>query len=204
MASRLEAPARPEPSGLTPGTLYVVGTPIGNLEDMTLRALRVLRQADVVAAEDTRHTRALLTHYGISRPLVSYREQNRESSAPLLLARLDTGSVALVSDAGMPAIADPGAALIAEVIARGGRVEVVPGPNAALAALVCAGGRRPADRPLPVRRLPVPPARRPTSATTGFGDTSRDPRFLRGPAPRRRDPDGSPGGPGRPACGGLP
>jgi 16S rRNA (cytidine1402-2'-O)-methyltransferase len=131
--------ARQESSGLTPGTLYIVGTPIGNLEDITLRALRVLREADVVAAEDTRHTRALLTHYGINRPLVSYREQNRASSAPLLLARLDTGSVALVSDAGMPAIADPGAALIADVIARGGRVEVVPGPNAALAALVCSG-----------------------------------------------------------------
>lgn len=117
----------------------MVATPIGNLEDISLRALRVLREADVVAAEDTRHTRTLLGRHGIVRPLVSYREQNKASSAPALLRRLETGTVALVSDAGMPAIADPGAELIRQVVAAGGRVEVVPGPNAALAALVASG-----------------------------------------------------------------
>jgi len=127
------------PSTLRPGTLYIVATPIGNREDITLRALRVLREADVVAAEDTRHTRALLSYHGIARPLASYREQNRTTSAPALLQRLETGTVALVSDAGMPAIADPGAELIRQVVAAGGRVEVVPGPNAALAALVGSG-----------------------------------------------------------------
>lgn len=133
------AEAHVAPSALRAGTLYIVATPIGNLEDITVRALRVLREADVVAAEDTRHTRGLLSRYGIARPLVSYREQNRAVSAPVLLRQLETGTVALVSDAGMPAIADPGAELIRQVVARGGRVEVVPGPNAALAALVVSG-----------------------------------------------------------------
>jgi 16S rRNA (cytidine1402-2'-O)-methyltransferase len=130
MAARLETPL---------GTLYVVGTPIGNLEDISLRALRVLREVALVAAEDTRRTRALLTHYGITTPLVSYREQNKASSTPLVLRRLAAASVALVSDAGMPAISDPGVELIAQVSALGGRVEVVPGPSAALTALVASG-----------------------------------------------------------------
>jgi 16S rRNA (cytidine1402-2'-O)-methyltransferase len=130
MAAGLEAPL---------GTLYVVGTPIGNLDDMSLRALRVLREVSLVAAEDTRRTRALLTHYGLATPLVSYREQNRAAATPLVLGRLATASVALVSDAGMPAISDPGSELIARVSALGGRVEVVPGPSALLMALVASG-----------------------------------------------------------------
>src|SRR5437868_2937130 len=130
MAARLEAPL---------GTLYVVGTPIGNLEDISLRAVRVLREVSLVAAEDTRRTRALLTHCGISAPLISYREQNKASATPLVLSRLTAGSVALVSDAGMPAISDPGVGLIAQVSVLGGRVEVVPGPSAALTALVASG-----------------------------------------------------------------
>ena len=130
MATRLEAPL---------GTLYVVGTPIGNLEDISLRALRVLREVSLVAAEDTRRTRVLLTHYGITTPLVSYREQNKASATPRVLRRLATAPVALVSDAGMPALCDPGGELIAQVSALGGRVEVVPGPSAALTALVASG-----------------------------------------------------------------
>lgn len=121
------------------GTLYVVATPIGNLEDVSLRALRVLREAAIVAAEDTRHTRTLLRHYDIATPLVSYREQNRDASTPVLMGHLESGNVALVSDAGMPGISDPGVDLVRAVAARGGRVEVVPGPNAALTALVASG-----------------------------------------------------------------
>ncbi len=143
MAPRLDrhdaAPAG-EPAGEPlAGVLYVVATPIGNREDITLRALRVLREVAVVAAEDTRHTGALLAHYGIATPLLSYREQNRAASARAVLRRLAASSVALVSDAGLPAISDPGAELIAAVIAQGGRVDVVPGANAALTALVASG-----------------------------------------------------------------
>src|SRR5579883_2284904 len=98
------------------GTLYVVGTPIGNLEDVTLRALRVLREVALVAAEDTRRTRALLAHYDIATPLISYREQNRVAATAAILQRLRDASVALVSDAGMPAISDPGAELVAVVL----------------------------------------------------------------------------------------
>jgi 16S rRNA (cytidine1402-2'-O)-methyltransferase len=130
MASGLDAPR---------GTLYVVGTPIGNLEDVTLRALRILREVALIAAEDTRHTRRLLSHYDIQTPTISYREQNRVSAGQRVLACLSERSVALVSDAGMPAIADPGADLIARVVGLGGRVEVIPGPSAALAALVGSG-----------------------------------------------------------------
>ncbi len=130
MASRLE-PLR--------GTLYVVGTPIGNLEDVTLRALRILREVALIAAEDTRHTRRLLAHYDIQTPAISYREQNRERAGERIVECLAERSVALVSDAGMPAIADPGADLIARVVGLGGRVEVIPGPSAVLAALVSSG-----------------------------------------------------------------
>lgn len=130
MASGLEAPR---------GLLYVVGTPIGNLEDISLRALRILREVALVAAEDTRHTRVLLAHYGITTPLISYREQNKASVTPIITDRLHHDSVALVCDAGLPAIADPGADLIARVLGLGGRVEVVPGANAALTALIGSG-----------------------------------------------------------------
>ena len=118
----------------------IVGTPIGNLEDITLRALRALREADCVAAEDTRHTGMLLTRYEIRKPLVSYHEFSEAKRTPELLAKLRAGqSVALVSDAGMPTISDPGFRLIRAAIADGVPVEVVPGVSAVTAALAIAG-----------------------------------------------------------------
>ncbi len=123
------------------GILYIVGTPIGNLEDMTFRAIRILREAHWIAAEDTRHTRKLLTHFEIDGGrLVSYHEHNKESSGPELVRRMLAGeSVALVSDAGMPAISDPGAELVREAAEAGLTIVPVPGPNAALSALVVSG-----------------------------------------------------------------
>ncbi|HXG32595.1 MAG TPA: 16S rRNA (cytidine(1402)-2'-O)-methyltransferase [Bryobacteraceae bacterium] len=123
-----------------PGVLYLVATPIGNLEDITLRALRVLREADLIACEDTRQTRKLLEHYGISRPLVSYHEHNERKRAGELLARLQSGaSVALVSDAGTPLISDPGYRLVAAARDAGIAVVPVPGPSALVAALTASG-----------------------------------------------------------------
>ncbi|MBC8079212.1 MAG: 16S rRNA (cytidine(1402)-2'-O)-methyltransferase [Gorillibacterium sp.] len=135
------------------GTLYLVGTPIGNLEDMTFRAVRILKEADIIAAEDTRQTRKLLTHYEISGKLVSYHEHNKEASGRELVRLMEEGqSVALVSDAGMPAISDPGADLAREAIAAGIPVVPVPGANAAISALVISG--LPTDRFLFVGFLP--------------------------------------------------
>ncbi len=123
-----------------PGTLYVVATPIGNLEDVTLRALRVLRQVTVIAAEDTRRTARLLQHYSISTPTTSLHEHNERQKAASLIERLKAGdSIALVSDAGTPVVSDPGAHLVSAAHAAGIRVEPVPGPVAAIAAL-CASG----------------------------------------------------------------
>lgn len=124
----------------TVGTLYLTATPIGNLEDMTYRAVRVLGEVDVIAAEDTRHTRGLLTHYDIHTPLVSYHEHNKETAGPPLIDRLLAGeSVACVSDAGLPGIADPGADLARRAIAAGVPVTVLPGANAALTGLIASG-----------------------------------------------------------------
>jgi 16S rRNA (cytidine1402-2'-O)-methyltransferase len=122
------------------GTLFLVATPIGNLEDMTLRALRVLREADLVAAEDTRHTAKLLNHYDIRTPTVSLHDHNEAAKAPGLVARLAAGAkIALVSDAGTPSVADPGFKLVRAAIDAGVRVEAIPGPSAVLAALACSG-----------------------------------------------------------------
>jgi 16S rRNA (cytidine1402-2'-O)-methyltransferase len=122
------------------GTLYLVGTPIGNLEDITFRAVRVLKEADRIACEDTRQTRKLLDHYGISKPTVSYHEHNEaERSRELIAALLAGAAIALVSDAGMPLISDPGYRLVRAAIENGVRVEVVPGPSALLAALAASG-----------------------------------------------------------------
>jgi 16S rRNA (cytidine1402-2'-O)-methyltransferase len=122
------------------GCLYLVGTPIGNLEDITLRALRILREADQIAAEDTRHTQKLLQHYEISRPLVSYHEHNEMTRAPQLLIALEQGAkVALVSDAGMPLVSDPGHRLVALCLRHQIPVVPVPGPSALLAALSASG-----------------------------------------------------------------
>jgi 16S rRNA (cytidine1402-2'-O)-methyltransferase len=122
------------------GVLYLVSTPIGNLRDITLRALDVLAQVDVIAAEDTRHTGLLLRHYGIRTPLTSYYEYNRVKRTPELIARLRSGeSVALVSDAGTPGISDPGSYLVRAAVAEGVRVQAIPGPTALVAALVASG-----------------------------------------------------------------
>jgi 16S rRNA (cytidine1402-2'-O)-methyltransferase len=121
------------------GTLYVVPTPIGNLEDITLRALRVLREVSLIAAEDTRTTRVLLQHYEITTPLTSYHEHNKLTKLDALFDALAQGDVALVSDAGMPGISDPGYELIQAALEREVRVEPLPGPNALLPALVGSG-----------------------------------------------------------------
>jgi 16S rRNA (cytidine1402-2'-O)-methyltransferase len=123
-----------------PGTLFVVATPIGNLEDITMRALRVLREASLIAAEDTRRTSHLLARYGIQTATTSLHEHNEGRKAAAILARLAAGeSVALVSDAGTPTISDPGQHMIALAIEAGIRIEAVPGPNAAVAVLSVSG-----------------------------------------------------------------
>ena len=123
-----------------PGTLYVVATPIGNLEDVTLRALRILREVSVIAAEDTRRTSRLLQHYSISTPTTSLHAHNEAGKTPSLIERLQRGeSIAVVSDAGTPVVSDPGAWLIAAAHAAGLRVEPVPGASAALAAVSGSG-----------------------------------------------------------------
>ncbi len=122
------------------GTLYVVATPIGNLEDITLRALRVLKEVAVIAAEDTRHSRGLLTHFGITTPLTSYFDHVERERAPKLVERLRAGDdVALISDAGTPAIADPGYRLVRAAIEAGIRVVPVPGASVVIAGLSVAG-----------------------------------------------------------------
>jgi 16S rRNA (cytidine1402-2'-O)-methyltransferase len=122
------------------GTLYIVGTPIGNMEDITLRALRILREAGLVAAEDTRHTGLLLARHEIRKPLVSYHEFNEAKRTPELLQALQQGrSIALVSDAGMPTISDPGHRLIRAAIDAGIDVEVIPGVSAVTTALAGSG-----------------------------------------------------------------
>jgi 16S rRNA (cytidine1402-2'-O)-methyltransferase len=125
---------------LMPGTLYLVATPIGNLEDITLRALRVLRECDVVAAEDTRHSGQLLKHFGISKPLLSYFQFNEARRSEEIIERLRRGEkVALVTDAGSPGISDPGERVVKAAIAAGFRVESVPGACALVAGLTAGG-----------------------------------------------------------------
>ncbi len=122
------------------GTLYIVATPIGNLEDITLRALRVLKEVDLIAAEDTRHSKKLLNHYGITTPLISYHAHNQESRGPELIRRLQDGqNLALVTDAGTPGFSDPGADLVARAWEAGIKVEAIPGPAAGVAALSLSG-----------------------------------------------------------------
>jgi len=121
------------------GTLYVVATPIGNLEDITLRALRVLREAPLIAAEDTRHTRKLLSHFEIATPTISYHEHSGPARIERVLAALATGDVALVSDAGTPAVSDPGEELVRAAIAAGYPVVPIPGPAAVVTALIASG-----------------------------------------------------------------
>jgi 16S rRNA (cytidine1402-2'-O)-methyltransferase len=124
----------------TAGCLYLVGTPIGNLEDITLRALRILKEVDQIACEDTRHTQKLLTHYDIHKPLVSYHEHNESTRATELLAALEQGAkIALVSDAGMPLVSDPGHRLVKLCLQNHIPVVPIPGPSALLASLSASG-----------------------------------------------------------------
>jgi len=126
------------------GTLFVVATPIGNLEDITLRALRILREADLIACEDTRHTRKLLAHYQITTPTSSYHEHNEQQRTGWLVERLESGTdIALVSDAGTPSISDPGYRLVRAALERGVRVSPIPGACAIISALSISG--RPTD-----------------------------------------------------------
>lgn len=131
------------PSAVAPrmaGTLFIVATPIGNLEDITLRALRVLREVDLIAAEDTRRTAKLLNHYEIRTPTTSFHEHNERHKTPALVRQLCDGSaIALVSDAGTPLVSDPGTRLVQAALEAGCRVEVIPGASAVLAALVMTG-----------------------------------------------------------------
>src|SRR5579884_2967248 len=155
------------------GVLYVVATPIGNLEDITLRALRVLREADLVAAEDTRRTRALLAHHGIRRPLASYYDAVERARAPAIVERLRAGAtVALVSDAGTPGIADPGYHLVRQALAAGVRVVPVPGPSAVTAIVSVAG--IPAERFVFEGFLPT----RPGPRAARLGALAAEPRAL--------------------------
>ena len=140
--AKTESAVRPVREGVEAGTgtLYLVGTPIGNLEDITLRALRVLKEADLVACEDTRHTMLLLDHYGIDKPTVSYHEHNELTRAAELIVRLEQGEkIAMVSDAGMPGVSDPGYRLVALAVRHHVKVVPVPGASAFLSALVASG-----------------------------------------------------------------
>jgi 16S rRNA (cytidine1402-2'-O)-methyltransferase len=155
------------------GVLYVVATPIGNLEDVTLRALRVLREADLVAAEDTRRTRILLAHHGISRPVTSYYDAVERRRAPEIVERLRRGArVALVTDAGTPGVADPGHHLVRGALAAGVPVVPVPGPSAVTALVSVAG--LPADRFVFEGFLPS----RPGPRAARLAALAREPRAL--------------------------
>jgi 16S rRNA (cytidine1402-2'-O)-methyltransferase len=149
---------------LDPG-LYLVATPIGNLEDITLRALRVLREVDRIACEDTRQTQKLLNHFDISTPTISYHEHNEQARTAELIALLQEGGrVAVVSDAGTPSFSDPGFELVRASVAAGVRVIPIPGANAALSALIASGMNT--DRFLYVGFLPAKPGARRTELET--------------------------------------
>jgi 16S rRNA (cytidine1402-2'-O)-methyltransferase len=136
MTAKNPAPEQEAPIGC----LYLVGTPIGNLEDITLRAMRILKEADQIACEDTRHTQKLLTHYDIHKPLVSYHEHNELTRAPELVMAMEQGAkIALVSDAGMPLVSDPGHRLVTLCLRHKIPVVPIPGPSALLASLSASG-----------------------------------------------------------------
>lgn len=154
------------------GTLYLVATPIGNLEDITARALRVLRECHLVAAEDTRRTGQLLAHFGLSTPLTSYFEHNKLTKLDALMAALEQGDVALVSDAGTPALSDPGYELVRAALQANHAVVPIPGPSAILAALVASG--LPTDAFVYVGFVP----RKTTERQHWLAALSREPRTL--------------------------
>ena len=152
--------------------LYLVGTPIGNLEDITLRALRVLQEVALVAAEDTRKARVLFGRYDIKTPLTSYHEQGQRSKAPSLARQLAERDIALISEAGMPSVSDPGYALVRAALEQGFRVEVIPGPSAVTAALAVSG--LPSDQFLFLGFLPRTARQRRRSLTSA----RQEPRTL--------------------------
>ncbi len=154
------------------GILYIVPTPIGNLDDITLRALRILREAKLIAAEDTRTSRILLQHYDITTPLTSYHEHNKLAKLDSIFETLEAGDVALISDAGTPGISDPGYELIRAAIDRGYRVEPLPGANAIIPALV--GSGLPSDSFLYLGFLP----RKSASLQTFFQSVAAEPHTL--------------------------
>lgn len=160
------------------GTLYLVATPIGNLEDITFRAVRVLKEVKLVAAEDTRHTYKLLAHYQISTPTISYHEHNKIRRLDEVLHALVQGDVALVSDAGTPALNDPGYELVKAALQAGHTISPIPGPSAPLAALVSSG--LPTDAFLYLGYLPRRPAER-RKALTDIADTPYTLIFLETP-----------------------
>jgi len=162
-----------------PGTLFVVATPIGNLEDITLRALRVLREADVIAAEDTRRTAKLLSHHAISTPTLSFHEHNTRSRIPQLLARLGRGdTVALVTDAGTPGISDPGVELVRACVEAGLPIDVIPGPSAPLVAALASGF--PVE-PLTIFGFPPTRAKDRTSFFSSIAAVSHTSTFFEAP-----------------------
>ena len=168
----------------TDPALYLVGTPIGNLEDITLRALRILKEVDVIACEDTRQTQKLLNHYAITTRTTSYHEHNEMTRSAELVKEMQEGaSVALVTDAGMPGISDPGYRLIALAIRH--RVPVVPIPGR-ISVPGSPGGQRPAHRFIPLQRIPPRQARRAARSSGGDPEFSPDASFLRSSAPDRR------------------
>lgn len=154
------------------GTLYLVGTPIGNLEDITLRALRVLREVSLIAAEDTRRARILLDRYEITTPVVSYFEGNKAARERQLLDALEQGDLALISEAGMPGLSDPGYELVRAAIEHGHRVVPIPGPSAPIAALVASG--LPTDQFVFLGFLP----RRRSQRRALLAEVAREPRTL--------------------------
>jgi 16S rRNA (cytidine1402-2'-O)-methyltransferase len=154
------------------GTLFLVATPIGNLEDITLRALRILKEVRWVASEDTRHTGQLLRHYGIAARQVSFHEHNKRERLHRLLRALDEGDVALVSDAGTPALSDPGFELVTAALAAGHQVSPIPGASAPLAALIASG--LPTDAFLYLGYLP----RQASERRRVIASVSREPRTL--------------------------
>ncbi|MCK4404399.1 MAG: 16S rRNA (cytidine(1402)-2'-O)-methyltransferase [candidate division Zixibacteria bacterium] len=158
-SDKAESPASGGEVCVEPGVLYLVSTPIGNLEDITLRALRVLKEVDLVAAEDTRHTGILLKHYNLKKSLTSYHDFNKERKAPLLIKRLKANqSVAVTSDAGTPGISDPGYYLVQLAIQNDIKVVPIPGASAFLSALVVSG--LPTDRFVFEGFLPAKPGKR--------------------------------------------
>ena len=179
--------------------LTVVPTPIGNLEDITLRALRVLREADLIACEDTRRTGRLLAHYEIKQDLIAYHEHNEERLASGLAERAKTERIALVTDAGTPLVSDPGYRLVRACIEAGVEIEALPGPSALTTALVTSG--LPADTVV-FAGFPPRKGRERKRAVGPYRDRTIYLRALRVPAPARQDAGGPSGHDRRSPCAG--